>query len=997
MRIPFTDISVAPDPRTFGTIARIASPPYHLTCLPAQPRPTTPSITALSTPNGLPPRQSSPSGPLNIDMRNFAVLSPHPFSWTRALNWSWIKTLIQDNKAIIGYPDVRSMRLAALSYQAYPISTICATSDVNANFAQYLVSALLNNMSAALNMDLNNMYSWLGKLPKPVMLQFLNALPPGHSDVLRERIFVAAMDKRDSATVQSILETGFDLHEPINFAPSQDPVLPLVWAFSQHDYPVARTILMYASRMTCTQGLDNLMVELLRGFEKYEHRSTLQWPDLLQVLIDAGAKPTARCLQIAKWGSAKLFRYVLEHMEDGFHALIATNVLQDSVSRRWFLSSPEKRDSVYGLVDFPDTRLMLSYFLQERLDKIKRDSPASTFALREAFRWAVQEHILDAMNMILNAAVTLQIGLCNCIHDVTSACLVSAYRDLDWTLLRKLTREVITEHKKPTEEEAWIAEKELRGPSNEHDNRAYECLISDWDLLIRRLEQYDLSSKNFGIIDKSDILHLLATGCSPDFDDILVAWTVNLARTGTLENDSVVGLLERSKIMIISQILSLDQHWNYALQCARSQQDFEHLNDLLYHTGKVRSLAIKPIINFKNEQLTLRALSYHAIFTKDDMLLRWLLETGLSTCKLQLDGGEDGVECGVFYFPPPSLLAVAASDNNVYMIQILLDEGVESKDSEALMYAITGIVDIAVIETLLAAVGNVQRKKRYGGAALRAAIWRQDHDILRLLSKEVDVNSIEHLSFEDRDGFFIQKGWLSPMGQAILCRDLKAAEILIEHGAIVGGLVTLNYDFAGMNGGSRERHLSQRGTDMERATTILAAIDTENLPMVKLLVENGANVNHSFNPGLVRTPLQRAAEIGSFEVAQYLLEQGADVNSAPCYSGGTPLQLTAIGGHVGVAELLLEHGANANYLPAEGHGRTAFEGAAEWGRVDMMSLLVSKGLNFDLVVDKDGHTQYERAMNFAEKSGRPASKRFVQRLREESGVDVINWSAVMGE
>jgi hypothetical protein len=827
------------------------------------------------------------------------------------------------------------------------------------------------------------------------MLQFLNALPPGHSDVLRERIFVAAMDQRDSATVQSLLETGFDLHEPINFAPSQDPVLPLVWAFSRHDYPVARTILMYASRMTCTQGLDNLMVELLHGFKKYKNSSTLKWSDLLQILIDAGAKPTARCLQIAKWGSVKLFRYVLEHMEDGFHALIAANVLRDSVSGDWHFSYPERRDSVYGLNDFPYTRLMLSYFLQERLDKIKRDSPASTFALREAFRWAVQEHFLDAMDMIVSAVWTLQIRLCS-VHDTTGACIVSAYRDSDWTLLRKLTREMKTEHKISIEEEAWIAEEELQGPSNEHDNRAYECLISDWDLLIRRLEEYDLSSGNFIQIDKSDILHLLATGCSPDFDDILVAWTVHLARTEALYDAGIVGLLERSKIMVISQILSLDQHWKYALQCARSQQDFEPLNDLLYHTGKARSHAIKPIINFKNEQLTLRALSYHAIFTKDDMLLRWLLETGLSTCELQLDS-ENDVECGVFNFPPPSLLAVAASNNNVYMIQILLDEGVESKDSDALMYAITGSVDIAVIETLLAAVGNVQRKKRYGGAALRAAIWRQDHDILRLLSKEVDVNSIEHLSFEDRDGFFIQKGWLSPMGQAILCRDLKAAEILIEHGAIVGGLVTLNYDFAGMNGGSRERHLSQRGTDMKRATTLLAAIDTENLPMVKLLVENGANVNHSFNPGLVRTPLQRAAEIGSFEVVQYLLEHGAHVNSAPCYSGGTPLQLTAIGGHVGVAELLLEHGANANYLPAEGHGRTAFEGAAEWGRVDMMSLLVSKGLNFDLVVDKDGHTQYERAMDFAEKSGRPASKRFVQRLREESGVDVINWSAVMGE
>jgi ankyrin repeat protein len=98
-----------------------------------------------------------------------------------------------------------------------------------------------------------------------------------------------------------------------------------------------------------------------------------------------------------------------------------------------------------------------------------------------------------------------------------------------------------------------------------------------------------------------------------------------------------------------------------------------------------------------------------------------------------------------------------------------------------------------------------------------------------------------------------------------------------------------------------------------------------------------------------------------------------------------------------IAELLLEHGADVNHLPAKGEGRTAFEGAAEWSRVDMMSLLVSRNLDFDLVVDEENHTQCDRAMYFAEKRGAPASKRFVQRLRVDSAVDVINLQAVMGE
>ncbi|KAF2034443.1 ankyrin [Setomelanomma holmii] len=160
--------------------------------------------------------------------------------------------------------------------------------------------------------------------------------------------------------------------------------------------------------------------------------------------------------------------------------------------------------------------------------------------------------------------------------------------------------------------------------------------------------------------------------------------------------------------------------------------------------------------------------------------------------------------------------------------------------------------------------------------------------------------------------------------------------------------------------------------------------------MVQLLVENGAEIDHGPRLGLIRTPLQRAVEIGKFDMVQYLLKRGAPVDSAPFYSGGTPLQLAAIGGYVGVATLLLETGADPNHLPAKEHGRTALETATEWSRIDMMSLLVSKNVNLDLVVDENDETQYRRALDFAEKRGQMASKRFLERLRRDSWVDALN-------
>ncbi|KAF1365509.1 hypothetical protein EJ07DRAFT_94920 [Lizonia empirigonia] len=72
--------------------------------------------------------------------------------------------------------------------------------------------------------------------------------------------------------------------------------------------------------------------------------------------------------------------------------------------------------------------------------------------------------------------------------------------------------------------------------------------------------------------------------------------------------------------------------------------------------------------------------------------------------------------------------------------------------------------------------------------------------------------------------------------------------------------------------------------------------------------------------GLLRTPLQRAAEIGDFPIVQYFIAQGATIDTVPVYGSGTALQLAAMSGHVGIARLLIEHGADVNHPPARGPG-----------------------------------------------------------------------------
>ena len=74
--------------------------------------------------------------------------------------------------------------------------------------------------------------------------------------------------------------------------------------------------------------------------------------------------------------------------------------------------------------------------------------------------------------------------------------------------------------------------------------------------------------------------------------------------------------------------------------------------------------------------------------------------------------------------------------------------------------------------------------------------------------------------------------------------------------------------------------------------------------MVKVLLENGADVNHPDFDGM--TPLCLACMLGRKNIVQLLLQGKADVNHWDRH-GRTPLLLASANGHHNVVKLLLEH------------------------------------------------------------------------------------------
>ncbi len=119
--------------------------------------------------------------------------------------------------------------------------------------------------------------------------------------------------------------------------------------------------------------------------------------------------------------------------------------------------------------------------------------------------------------------------------------------------------------------------------------------------------------------------------------------------------------------------------------------------------------------------------------------------------------------------------------------------------------------------------------------------------------------------------------------------------------------------------------LIAKGADINKAndanaTALMWAVN--DLAKTRLLVEHGAAVNARSSDG--RTPVFIAAtQPGTAPIVKYLLEHGADANPANrAPADSTPLRQAAIAGDAEVMRLLLEHGASIKAMGAAGLSAT---------------------------------------------------------------------------
>ena len=111
---------------------------------------------------------------------------------------------------------------------------------------------------------------------------------------------------------------------------------------------------------------------------------------------------------------------------------------------------------------------------------------------------------------------------------------------------------------------------------------------------------------------------------------------------------------------------------------------------------------------------------------------------------------------------------------------------------------------------------------------------------------------------------------------------------------------------------------------------------------VRYYLDAGADPNaRDVSLGIFETPLHHAAVMDWRNMAELLIEKGADVNAKDDWLEQTPLHRAAEKGHNEIAELLIDKGADVNAQDED--GKTPLDSAIKYKQTETADLLRQHG------------------------------------------------------
>lgn len=345
-------------------------------------------------------------------------------------------------------------------------------------------------------------------------------------------------------------------------------------------------------------------------------------------------------------------------------------------------------------------------------------------------------------------------------------------------------------------------------------------------------------------------------------------------------------------------------------------------------------------------------------------------EGNVQACRLLLSGGAD-----------PSIVSVQgctaaqlASDAVQQLLQHEPQRGGADTEFHLLEAAKAG--DLEVVKKLVASHGDIVNCRDVDG--------RQSTP-LHFAAGYNRVAVVEYLLQHGADVHAKDKGGLVPLHNACSYGHYEVADLLVKHGASVN--VSDLWKFTPLHEATAKgkydivKLLLKHGADPSKKNrdgntpldlvrdgdqdvadllkgdaALLDAAKKGNLARVMKLV-TAENINCRDSQGRNSTPLHLAAGYNNLEVAELLLENGADVN-AQDKGGLIPLHNASSYGHLDIAALLIKYNTVVN--ATDRWGFTPLHEAAQKGRTQLCALLLAHGAD-STVKNHEGQTPLDIA------------------------------------
>ncbi|WP_239662083.1 ankyrin repeat domain-containing protein, partial [Brachyspira hyodysenteriae] len=305
-------------------------------------------------------------------------------------------------------------------------------------------------------------------------------------------------------------------------------------------------------------------------------------------------------------------------------------------------------------------------------------------------------------------------------------------------------------------------------------------------------------------------------------------------------------------------------------------------------------------------------------------------------------------------------LMIAALRNDYDMVQFLVEKGADVNAKTHSEYS-------SVVTPLLLSLDYEHIESRYDENSSVAEF---------LINNGADIN------VKNNHGE-------TPLMYASKLHNIKVVELLIQKGADINafnnyGNTALIY---GVNNLETVKLLVENGADVNfykgGSTALISACEyshERNIDVIKYLVSKKANINAQDNKGdtalnkTLDTSDEGSIDILDFEIAHFLIEQGADVNIKNKREY-TPLIYLGMGEgnfnnksfqeyRIKLAEVLLEKGADINAQDYEGYTSLIWACASSGSRFaePYVKFLVEKGADVN-IEDEHGDTALDIANN----------------------------------